>query len=124
MNEVAKDWVKALRSGNYDQTTGKLTDGDGAYCCLGVLCDLYSDTHPDSFWQKSSEEYPFFFPAPETEGDFESLPDEVRDWAKMKSMMGTIDDDGTSLASLNDDGIPFEGIANAIEENEDILFTD
>lgn len=32
-------WVKALRSGRYDQTTGSLHD-DVGYCCLGVLCTL------------------------------------------------------------------------------------
>ncbi len=30
-----KKWVKALRSGNYQQTTGCLNDSTG-FCCLGV----------------------------------------------------------------------------------------
>lgn len=34
-----KKWVKALRSGKYEQTTGRLTR-DGKYCCLGVACDV------------------------------------------------------------------------------------
>ena len=35
-----KKWVKALRSGKYEQCTGRLhLKGDG-YCCLGVLCDI------------------------------------------------------------------------------------
>ena len=33
-------WVKALRSGEYKQTTGQLRKDDG-HCCLGVACDLY-----------------------------------------------------------------------------------
>jgi hypothetical protein len=33
-------WVKALRSGNYKQTTNALQD-DCGYCCLGVACDLF-----------------------------------------------------------------------------------
>lgn len=37
--EVAKKWVKALRSGKYKQTTGALCE-DGKYCCLGVLCEV------------------------------------------------------------------------------------
>lgn len=32
-------WVKALRSGRYQQTKGFLHDEKG-YCCLGVLCRL------------------------------------------------------------------------------------
>lgn len=39
MNKNAKKWVKALRSGKYKQTTGRLAR-EGAYCCLGVACEL------------------------------------------------------------------------------------
>ena len=28
-------WLKALRSGEYEQTTGSLCD-NGAYCCIGI----------------------------------------------------------------------------------------
>ena len=35
-----KRFVKALRSGKYKQTTGKLQNAN-SYCCLGVACDLY-----------------------------------------------------------------------------------
>lgn len=30
-------WIAALRSGDYQQTTGILRDKDG-FCCLGVAC--------------------------------------------------------------------------------------
>lgn len=37
-------WVKALRSGDYDQATGSLRlkedTHEFSYCCLGVLCDV------------------------------------------------------------------------------------
>lgn len=32
-------WVKALRSGKYQQGNGYLYTGSG-YCCLGVLCSV------------------------------------------------------------------------------------
>lgn len=35
-----KRWVKALRSGKYEQTTDRLQDNTG-YCCLGVACKLF-----------------------------------------------------------------------------------
>ena len=42
MNEAIKTkWVAALRSGEYAQTDAVLRL-DSHYCCLGVLCDLYS----------------------------------------------------------------------------------
>jgi len=34
-----KKWVKALRSGDYEQATGVLYNGTG-FCCLGVACDI------------------------------------------------------------------------------------
>ena len=39
--QVKEKWVNALRSGEYSQCDGKLRSADG-FCCLGVLCDLYS----------------------------------------------------------------------------------
>jgi hypothetical protein len=41
-----KKWLKALRSGEYDQTIGQLASDDG-YCCLGVLCEVVAQDHPD-----------------------------------------------------------------------------
>lgn len=32
-------WVRALRSGEYEQTRGRLRDATG-FCCYGVACDL------------------------------------------------------------------------------------
>jgi len=40
MNKELRDkWVKALRSGDYEQGTQALFNS-GAYCCLGVLCEI------------------------------------------------------------------------------------
>jgi hypothetical protein len=39
--EVKERWLNALRSGEYKQTAFKLKTNDG-FCCLGVLCDIYS----------------------------------------------------------------------------------
>lgn len=36
-------WLKALRSGEYKQSTGFLTEqyeGESNYCCLGVACKV------------------------------------------------------------------------------------
>lgn len=38
--EIKQKWIKALRSGEYQQTKGRLKRDDG-FCCLGVLCDVY-----------------------------------------------------------------------------------
>lgn len=42
---VKKLWLKALRSGEYKQTTSSLREedenGKATYCCLDVLCDIH-----------------------------------------------------------------------------------
>ena len=35
-----KAWVEALRSGKFRQTRQQLKSRNGAYCCLGVLCEV------------------------------------------------------------------------------------
>ena len=52
LNENAKKWTEALRSGSFKQATGHLCKVDDAgkrtYCCLGVACVLYQEAHPDA----------------------------------------------------------------------------
>jgi len=50
MNKVVKKlWIKALRSGKYRQARDTLkadySGGSRAYCCLGVLTNLYAKEH-------------------------------------------------------------------------------
>jgi hypothetical protein len=37
--EPKRLWLKALRSGEYRQTYGRLYDGNG-FCCIGVGCEV------------------------------------------------------------------------------------
>ena len=50
--QYVENWVAALRSGKYKQTTGTLRGvmehNYIGYCCLGVACDIY----PDFDWDK------------------------------------------------------------------------
>lgn len=39
-NRKLKQWIKALRSGKFNQTREALRRKDNSYCCLGVLCQL------------------------------------------------------------------------------------
>lgn len=43
--------MKALRSGEYKQTKGRLKTEEG-FCCLGVLCDLYLKEQSEE-WKSS-----------------------------------------------------------------------
>lgn len=48
--ELKQDWLRALRSGEYDQGMGVLRiDRAGPrreHCCLGVLCEIYEHATP------------------------------------------------------------------------------
>jgi len=124
--EVKQKWLTALSSGKYEQVNGRLRDKTG-FCCLGVLCDLYAEEHPDAEgWGKtSSTGYTQFI---DENGDFDdlALPTGVRKWA------GLTDDDpnikgivrrkgntitesrATTLARANDSGYTFHEIAQII----------
>lgn len=38
--ELLKEWVAALRSGEYRQGKNMLQNTNGTYCCLGVACEV------------------------------------------------------------------------------------
>jgi len=70
--EIKAKWVAALRSGEYRQTDrGVLNDGEGGWCCLGVLCDLYAKDVGDEWeWTPCSDAMRLrtgstYYPAPE-----------------------------------------------------------
>lgn len=119
--EIAEKWVKALRSGEYKQTTeGCLFDGE-AYCCLGVLCDISEKGH----WHNNGSFYD-----DSGNGDAEILTVEIREWSGMKWENGYTgrecvlkfnDKHFYTLASANDAGMPFTEIANFIERNYEKL---
>lgn len=111
---IATKWVNALRSGKYTQTQNCLYDGEG-YCCLGVLCDVLGK----QFKLSAADDEDIFV----VEGSFnaETLPPEVRREAGVKDENGSIyfteNKEAIILSKLNDDGVPFEEIANVIEQN-------
>lgn len=104
--KIAERWVAALRSGEYRQGKFVLRNGDH-FCCLGVLCDLYSQDHPEVIEKDFSK------------GTFLNrsftLPDEVADWAGMESTNGTLWTQEKCLSYLNDTGASFDSLASLIE---------
>ncbi len=125
--EIKEKWVSALLSGKYDQGDGKLRSVNG-YCCLGVLCDIYSHEHNQEWKFRGNEEtnlqpqdYWYF------DDESEFLPESVRDWAGItqKSPYVKIDvqEDNEEenwfyhehVADLNDSGYTFTELANLIQ---------
>ena len=104
MNPAIKDkWIAALRSGEYEQTTGQLRNGD-SFCCLGVLCNVHAYEHPHI--AKRQEKCGVYM------GCTTMPPDAVRNWA------GIHDDQYLRrFAEFNDTGSTFAQIADAIERD-------
>lgn len=123
---MLKKWVAALRSGKYQQVTGRLlirtADQGDKFCCLGVVQDLYAKSGK-GHWE--TDEYyrdwegfaslvdltmsvllDLFGPAGTTLGLCVHLPD-----LQCNESGNQI----PSLVSLNDDGFTFDQIADIIE---------
>lgn len=112
--EVKKKWVAALRSGKYKQGHGMLRKNkgnDARFCCLGVLCNLHAEAHPEiAAKQTSRAKYM---------GRNDFLPEAVKKWAGLKRVNPEVDVGERyllSLAELNDQGRDFKFIADVIEE--------
>ena len=114
-------WVRALRSGKYEQATGALRREVG-FCCLGVLCDVFDtdkwnvgidDDDGDERWSYGYEDDNFIFKANEV------LPMHVARIAGLDTQNPEvpygIEGEMKSLASINDNGATFAEIADLIE---------
>lgn len=128
MNDFALAWVTALRSGKYEQGTGQLRDGNDAYCCLGVACELFRQMYGKGEWewQKTDEkDFPVYAFVVDIEHLVGVLPAAVRDALGFADSEGSYYDDGDnpkSLVNLNDAGMSFAEIASIIESEPRWLF--
>lgn len=94
MKPAMKDkWVKALRSGKFEQCNSVLHDGKTGYCCLGVLRHV-----ADPKDKRSQNNDHAFLSRPQLK------------------QFGLTDKVQIALADLNDDKVPFEVIAGLIDE--------
>lgn len=99
--EVYELWLKALRSGEYQQTTGRLRKSgpDAGFCCLGVLCDLARKDGGDD-WAPA--------------GYYKNRSDRLT--SQFKGFMGMSLEMESQLMLQNDSMLDFCRIANYIEE--------
>jgi hypothetical protein len=107
MKQELKDkWVAALRSGKYKQTRqGKLKNRGGAYCCLGVLCEV----------MEVPSKFDNFYSEYEYDGNTLSLSEKIRKQAGIRQK------DANKLVEMNDDTkATFKDIADYIEKRKSI----
>lgn len=108
LNDVAKEWVKALRSGDYEQGKFALRTRDNKFCCLGVLCDL---AHEAGVIESPVKDFSCYSYA----GQSATAASPIRKWAGL--------DDAVALIVANDrEGKTFAEIADLIESEPVGLF--
>lgn len=103
-----KQWVKALRSGDYKQGVGGLcsVDASGAhYCCLGVLAEVLGGE--DIWWYSGDETLSYTDELGVEHAGYLSNAQEA-DLRCFNLKM-------TALMGKNDDGESFDEIADHIE---------
>ena len=136
--EIKQKWLNALRSGEYPQARKSLRNGNG-FCCLGVLCDIYSKETNKS-WTRYDADREVYVPFDELrdkvedlydylhmDEEHEILPQSVMNWAGLESGSPEVEVnndefDGIGslkieLVSLNDEGGTFARIADLIEKS-------
>lgn len=107
------DWIAAMRSGNYTQTTEYLRTIDG-FCCLGVACDLKKNVGE---WKEDSEVLEFRLIDPAEDED-NTVWDSEPDWGYWYSWTGF---NGEVAHPVNESPKPFMNIC--VELNDDERWT-
>ena len=119
--EHRRAWVEALRSGDYEQTSGTLkaehyergtVNKIVAHCCLGVACDL---TVKDGVGEWDDDHC---FNVPGERRHYGGLPEAVMEYYGIKSEPQVSMPNGGTLTYLNDRGMTFDQIADIIERGE------
>jgi hypothetical protein len=112
--DIKRQWLEALRSGEYAQGDGGL-QVDGTFCCLGVLCDIAAKQGVGE-WE-ASQGYIAFTVGRQSVTEY--LPSHIARWADLPAANPEVN--GHRLASYNDgtDGVErahtFDEIADLIE---------
>lgn len=108
--QARKEWAKDLRSGEYQQITGQLREGDNGRCCLGVACDTYKRLTGKGSWEDD------IFVTDENDFSSSELPRVVMLFFGLYKRDPELDGD-TTATTLNDQlERTFEEIADLVEK--------
>lgn len=117
--EIKEKWLEALRSGEYKQARSTLRIYDN-YCCLGVLCNIYHKETGNGEWKALYEDV-FRFYSP-NDNERYTLTTDIINWAGLNENVNPRNpivkykEQEEFLATLNDNGISFDNLANIIEK--------
>lgn len=125
--EIMELWTAALRSGNYKQGKQSLKDLNGNYCVLGVLCEI---SGLGSWKDYNSAKLKFHYRVDTSITVFtasEGIQPPVIEWAGITPLHlysfcpVEINNEKTTLTTINDSGKSFNEIADIIEQNYEKL---
>jgi hypothetical protein len=117
LNENAKKWVVALRSGKYKQGCFTLRSIDDKYCCLGVACDIAIQNGVSVSVHRD-----------EVHGRYEyddsgaGLPVTVMDWLGLTTQTGFYNKHDGLIRDNDSLHLSFKRIADIIESKPEGLF--
>lgn len=113
--EIKQRWIAWLRDPANKQGKGQLRSGRNRYCCLGGLCELAVEAGVTTRTQVAGPRSAYLYGS-----NASYLPAEVVRWAGLEAPSPTItlipNGGRHELAALNDQPVPFDEIANLIEE--------
>lgn len=133
--EIKTKWLKALRSGEFSQGTGRLCSVDKddqilGMCCLGVLCHITNTDHIRSFGQRLYEldrDSNYLPKLVQHSTDLEANPgipftpalrDRLSKFREKNDILCfDMESNQVKLAVLNDAGWTFAEIADLVEEH-------
>jgi hypothetical protein len=110
--EIKEKWIQALESDEYKKGTEKLRIGE-EFCCLGVLCDIYSKETGLGKWKGD-----VFNESVTDHKSLSILPVVVKEWAGLKGVNPKIesyDFDVETIAGVNDHLSPSGTFKEVIE---------
>ena len=122
-DELIERWCRALESGEYDQSSGRLKNKNG-YCCLGVLCEV-AGIKPEIYQSETPGLFSY-------EGEAYGLPRSVMQTIGINTKFGrftgvhpeTKTEEVIDLTILNDYGTDFSAIAALIRSRPTGLFVE
>ena len=111
--EVKKEWVAALRSGDFKQGHYALYNAEhDMYCCLGVLCELHRRRFHSAEWVLNDPVQSDWLTCNTYLGHESHLPPAVNEWAGLEEN-GYLP--GFLVTANDSDGLSFTKIAEYIE---------
>ena len=121
LGPLQEEWLQALESGKYEQGIGRLhttstVQGQDAFCCLGVACDLIKEKFPELVSINRFSDGLVSY-----NEETSVLP--VKVMVQMNFINQNPDIEWEhSLASMNDSGKSFCTIAHAIRKKPELIF--